>query len=138
MSNTTKTNPESVNQQSVNEILCLRHNQTVRGAGFSKYTQRIIVCTARGYAADHGDDVEETYNRAIANGHETAATYQEAGVLEADYPGKAEKHAAKLAEIANAVELHEGQTVMIEDELFTVRLLGDRYSDPIKFVRKAA
>jgi hypothetical protein len=116
-----------------NQLITLKHGQTVRGAGFSKYAQRITVKTVRGCAAKYGNP-EEAYDRAIANGHETVWTYQDAAVLCADYPGKAEAHAAKLKEIAEAVELFDGQAVIIDGEKRIVRIAGERFSDPIIFL----
>lgn len=117
-----------------NQLITLRHGQTIRGAGFSKYAQRIEVSTARGYAAEYNEDPEAAHYRALARGHEVFWTYQEPAVLCADYPGKAEAHAAKLKEIAEAVELFDGQAVLIEGEKVIVKILGERYSDPIKFI----
>ena len=118
-----------------NQLITLKHGQTVRGAGFSKYAQRISVGTARGYSAEYNENQEEAHQRAISNGHATAWTNQDAACLTADYPGKAEAHAARLKEIAEAVELHNGQKVEIEGEIFAVRLVGSHVSDPIHFIR---
>ena len=117
-----------------NQLITLKHGQTVRGAGFSKYGQRITVRTARGYAAKYNEDQEAAHNRAVANGHQTVWSYQEPAVLCADYSGKAEAHAAKLKEIAEAVQLFDGQAVLIEGEKLIVRLLGEHCSDPIQFI----
>lgn len=117
-----------------NQLITLKHGQTVRGAGFSKYAQRITVRTARGYAAKYNEDQEAAHNRAVANGHQTVWSYQEPAVLCADYLGKAEAHAAKLKEIAEAVQLFDGQAVLIEGEKLIVRLLGEHCSDPIQFI----
>lgn len=117
-----------------NQLITLKHGQTVRGAGFSKYAQRITVRTVRGYRAEYNEDQEEAYNRAVANGHPTSWTHQEPAVLCADYHGKAEAHAAKLKEISEAVELFDGQAVIIEGEKRIVRILGEHCSDPIQFI----
>ena len=121
--------------KATNSILNLQYNQTVRGAGFPVYAQRISVGTARGYAAEYNGNQEEAHQRAIDNGHATAWTNQDAACLTADYSGKAEAHAAYLKEISDAVELHNGQKVKIEGEVFTVRLVGSHVSDPIHFIR---
>lgn len=118
-----------------NQLITLKHGQTVRGAGFPVYAQRISVGTARGYSAEYNENQEEAHQRAISNGHATAWTNQDAACLTADYPGKAEAHAAHLKEIAEAVELHNGQKVEIEGEIFAVRLVGSHVSDPIHFIR---
>jgi len=116
------------------QLITLKHGQTIRGAGFSKYAQRITVRTVRGYRAEYNEDQEEAYNRAVANGHETFWTRQDSAVLCSDYPGKAEAHAAKLKEIAEAIELFDGQEVIIENEKLIVRIMGERFSDPIVFI----
>jgi hypothetical protein len=131
----TKPKIETTKMTTTNSILTLQHNQTVRGAGFPVYAQRISVGTARGYSAEYNDNQEEAHQRAINNGHPTAWANQDAACLTADYPGKAEAHAAYLKEIADAVELHNGQKVEIEGEVFTVRLVGSHVSDPIHFIR---
>jgi hypothetical protein len=113
----------------------LRHNQIIRVMGFSQYANMIAVGTARGYAAQHGGDAEESHQRALDNGHDTAWANQAAGELTADYEGKAEGMAAKAAAIAAAPEIENGQTVEIEGELFTVRVTGERFSDPVHFKR---
>ena len=119
--------------------ITLKHGQTVRGEGFDKYTQRITVGTVRGYEAEHGEkyklqvDPEAAHRLAVERGQVTTWTNQDCAVLSADYPGKAEAHAKVLAEIAASVILQNGQQVIIEGETFTVRLAGDRYSDPIHF-----
>ncbi len=117
-----------------NQLITLKHGQTIRGAGFSKYAQRIEVSTARGYAAEYNEDQEAAHYNALINGHQTFWTHQESPVLCADYPGKAEAHAAKLKEIAEAVELFDGQAVIIEGEKVIVNILGEQYSDPIRFI----
>ena len=131
---TKKQKPNKKMNNTENQLITLKEGQTVRGAGFSRYSQRITVRTARGYAAKYNEDQDAAYNRAVANGHETVWTYQEPAVLCADYPGKAEAHAAKLKEIAEAVELFDGQAVIIDGEKLIVRILGERFSNPIQFI----
>jgi len=129
-----KQKPNKKMNNTENQLITLKEGQTVRGAGFSRYSQRITVRTARGYAAKYNEDQDAAYNRAVANGHETVWTYQEPAVLCADYPGKAEAHAAKLKEIAEAVELFDGQAVIIDGEKLIVRISGERFSNPIQFI----
>jgi hypothetical protein len=113
----------------------LAHNQIIRVKGFSEYANQITVGTARGYAAEYQEDGEASHQRALANGHETAWANQSAGELTSDYPGKKEALDAKAAAIAAAQEVENGQTVEIDGEIFTVRVMGERYSDPVHFVR---
>jgi hypothetical protein len=115
----------------------LSHNQIIRVKGFSQYANKITVGTARGYAAEYYDAPEESHKRALDNGHDTAWANQSASVLSADYPGKKQELDAKAAAIASAPEIENGQTVEIEGELFTVRVTGERYSDPVHFKRIA-
>jgi hypothetical protein len=116
----------------------LTYGQVVRGEGFT-YAQRITVGTVRGYEAEHGSkynvqvDPEKAHRLAVERGHEVAWTNQECAVLSDNYPGKAEQLAAERAEIAASVILQDGQQVIIEGQTYTVRLVGARYSNPIKF-----
>lgn len=115
--------------------LTLSHNQEVRVKGFSHLANRITVGTARGYAAQYNEDTTTAHQRALDNGHDTAWTNQAASVLTSDYPGKHEALDAAAAATAAAPEIEEGMVVEIEGELFTVKVLGERYCDPVKFVR---
>jgi hypothetical protein len=116
----------------------LTYGQIVRGEGFT-YAQRITVGTVRGYEAEHGKkynvqvDPEKAHQLAVERGHEVAWTNQECAVLTADYPGKAEQLADERAKIDASVILQDGQQVIIEGQTYTVRLVGARYSNPIKF-----
>jgi hypothetical protein len=113
----------------------LAHKQIIRVKGFSPYANQITVGTARGYAAEYQKDGEASHQRALANGHETAWANQSAGELTSDHPGKTEALDAKAAAIAAAPEIENGQAVEIEGELFTVRVMGEQFSDPVHFVR---
>ena len=113
----------------------LKHNQIVRGQGFSRYTRKITVGTARGYASKYNECPEEFHRSCLERGHNTAYTTQAASIITANYPGKAEAHEREMKEIADAIELQDGQIVIIEGEQFKVRLAGDGYSDPIHFKR---
>lgn len=113
----------------------LKHNQIVRGFGFSQYAKKIKIGTARGFAIDCKSDPDEAHEHCLNRGHATAWTTQASAVLSADYPGKAEAHEKTLQQIRDSVILAEGQIVTIEGEQFKVRLAGDQYSDPIHFKR---
>ena len=115
--------------------IVLSHKQEIRVKGFTPLAQSITVGTARGYAAQYKEDPEAGHARALANGHETAWTNQACAVLTSDYPGKREALDAAAKATAEAPEIEDGQTVEIEGELFTVRVMGERYSDPVKFIR---
>ena len=115
----------------------LTHGQLIRGRGFSPYTKAIRFHTLEGaMAEEHGRwTVAGSVARDIGQKRETkwAWASQAPGVLTADYPGKAEKLAAEHAAIAAAPVLEDGEIVQVGDAEFKVKLLGDRYSDPIHF-----
>ena len=107
----------------------LCHNQEIRIKGFSRFANKITVGTCRGYSG------EESHQCAIENGHDTAWANQSASVLCADYPGKQEALDAAAAATAASPEIEDGQVVEIEGELFTAKVTGERYSDPVHFKR---
>lgn len=115
----------------------LTHGQLIRGKGFPPYTQAITFHTLEGCIADkHGMmTVAGSFARDVAQKRETmwAWSSQAPAVLTADYPGKAEKLAAEQAAIAAAPVLEDGEIVRVGDAEFKVKLIGDRYSDPIAF-----
>jgi hypothetical protein len=114
--------------------ITLSHNQVIRVAGFNRYAQRITVGTVEGYATKNGDNPAESVKRATDNGHQLAWTMQDAAVLTADYAGKQARLDAERAEIAAAVEIHQGQPVIIEGRCYTVYVMGQQYSDPVAFI----
>lgn len=116
-------------------MITLSHNQVVRGNGLSEYTNRIVVYTARGCAVKWHENPEVSHKRELDRGYDTAFTIQDCTIICAGYAGKEEAHAAKLKEIAEAVELTEDQIVMIEGDQFKVKIIGHQYSSPIKFIR---
>ena len=113
----------------------LSHNQEIRVAGFSKLAQKVKVGTARGYAAEYGKDPAEAHQRELSLGYDTAWTVQSPGVLTADYPGKAEELRKAREAREEAPEIAHGEHVEIEGETFEVRVIGERYSDPVHFIR---
>lgn len=113
----------------------LSHNQEIRVKGFSRLANKITVGTCRGYAAKYKEDGEASHQRALKNGHDTAWTNQAASVLSDNYKGKAEELDRAAAATAAAPEIEDGQVVEIEGETFRVKVLGERYSDPVKFIR---
>jgi hypothetical protein len=124
----------NTNATTDNEIKTLAHNQEIRGAGF-KYAQKITVGTIAGYAKEYNEDPAAAIARAVEFGHSLAPwANQSAAVLTANYAGKDEQIAKERAATSAAPELADGETVQIEGALFTVKLLGARYSDPIHFV----
>jgi hypothetical protein len=116
----------------------LQHNQEIRVNGFSALAQKITVGTSRGYAAQYNEDPEEAHNRTLRNGHQTAWANQEASALTSDYPGKHEALDAAAKATAEALEIRDGELVLIEGEIFRVKVLGERYADPVHFFRHQA
>lgn len=126
--------------------LQLRHGQLIRVKGFRNYND-ITVGTITGstlannekYSHKPGDPFHETpeeaIERAVRFGHSLNPwTNQSASVLTADYRGKKERLDAEAAARAAAPELENGQTVEIEGALYTVRVAGEQYSDPVHFL----
>lgn len=114
--------------------LTLSHNQEVRVKGFPVYANRITVGTIAGYAIQNGEDPEAAIERSKGFGHSLAPwTNQESSVLSADYAGKAEALDAAAAATAAAPEIEDAQLVEIEGVTYRVRVLGQRFSDPVHF-----
>lgn len=63
---------------------------------------------------------------------------QAPGVLTDNYPGKAEQLAQEELNFKLAPEIADGELVMIDGEVWEVKVLGLQYSDPIHFTRPAA
>ena len=114
----------------------LAHNQEITVKGFT-LASKITVGTSRGYAKQYGDDAEESHNRTLANGHDTAWTNQKSATLTSNYPGKDEALDLAAKNTAAAQIIEDGQTVNIEGEEFEVKVLGQRFSDPVRFIRIA-
>jgi hypothetical protein len=114
--------------------ITLIHNQTIRIASFDRYAKRIRVGTVEGCAKDKGEDPAAEAARAKSLGHELAWTCQAPAVLTADYPGKNERIYAERGEIAAAQVIEDGDDVIIEGRHYTVRVLGQCYSDPVAFM----
>ncbi len=113
----------------------LQDGQEIRVKGFSQYASSIKVGTARGYAKKYNENAEAAHRRAIDNGHDTAYAIQMPSIITADYKGKSEELDAKAKATAQSVEIENGEQVEIEGDTFTVKVLGERYSDPVKFVK---
>jgi hypothetical protein len=113
----------------------LTHGQVVRGFCFSPHTNLIQVRTIRGLAFDEGKDPEAAHADCRKLGHATAWTSQKPSVLTDHYAGKMQELAMERQAIRDSVILDNNQLVTIEGETFKVRLAGERYSDPIHFVR---
>lgn len=121
----------------------LVHGQQIRVPAF-KYAQRIEVVTLRGLHEKEKYSPHLTWEefeaREKANCIQSYTTYrpawthQDSAVLTANYPGKAELMAKKAEETAAAVAIAEGDHVIIEGVEYKVKITGQRYSDPVRFV----
>lgn len=115
-------------------IISLNHDQEVRVKGFV-HASKITVGTISGYATKNGENPEDAIARAKSFGHSINPwTNQSPAVLTSDYPGKREALDKAAAETAAAPEIENGQIVEIEGTRYTVRVLGQRYSDPVHFI----
>jgi hypothetical protein len=112
----------------------LSHNQQIRVASFSHLAQAITVGTIHGYAVQNGECPEVAMERAKKFGHEIAWANQAPAVLTSDYAGKAEDLAAERAKRDAAVVIEDGEQVLIEGVVYKVRVMGERFSDPVHFI----
>ena len=110
----------------------LTHKQEIRVAGFSIYAGRITVGTIEGTTTP--EMLPEAIERAKANRFDIAWALQESPMLTANYPGKAAELEAKAAATAAAPEVADGDIVEIEGRTYKVRVMGERFCDPIHFV----
>jgi len=137
---------------STTPIKQLTHGQIVRGKGFSPYAQMIEVVTLDGFfrhmlshKVENSDELNTRVNEQIAQSvkrdeemHRTtqwAWTFQQAACFTVDYSGKALALVNERAMIAAAPELEDGETVKIDGISYSVKLMGDCYSDPIHFTK---
>lgn len=110
----------------------LKAGDYVTAANFRKAYE---VGTARAYAASYGEDPELAQARALGNAHETAWTINSGTVITSDRAANLRAVALDNARKAAAPVLATGDKVEIEGEVFTVKIVGERFSDPIHFVR---
>lgn len=110
-------------------ILTLNHGQEIYAVQWGKgYT--CTVGTVEGYTVANNGNVEAAVQRALKNGHELAYTMN-VGTCITDSKGYYEREEAKRA---TAVPVFAGEHVMIEGREYEVKLVGQRYSDPIHFI----
>ena len=104
-------------------------NQFVTAAGWDRAYQ---FDTARNYCG--GD---EGHARAVAQGHDTAWTVNTGSCIVSDRTWAAAKLAEEAEQLRTATIVDDGEMVEIEGETFTVRVMGQRFADPIHFKREA-
>ena len=116
-----------------NEIIHLSHGQQIVVPSF-KYNNKIQLVTPSGYALEEGHCPEEWEARAAKFGHEFLACFQHSSIITADYEGKAEKLDAERKEWENAQRIQQGDLVECEGRKYSVKILGEHFSDPVKFI----
>ena len=114
-------------------IIQLTHGQHVVVPSF-KYTNKIELVTPRGYALSYGDCPEEAEAQATKFGHEFLACFKFPSIISADYNGKAERLEAERKEWEEAQRINEGDIVECEGRKYIVKILGENFSDPVKFI----
>jgi hypothetical protein len=109
--------------------------QRVRTAD-STWVTRIFVSSVEGFYRTNPDcgTIEEGIARAIANGHDLASTYNPGSTITADYPGKHEEIEAEKVAHETYQILANGDVVEIENRMYTVKMMGLKFSDPIHFI----
>ena len=115
------------------KLVQLTHGQQVVVPSF-KHSAKIELVTPRGYATSNGDCPEEAEARAISHGHDLLACFQHSSIVTADYDGKAEELQAAREEWEKAQRIDQGDLVECEGRKYKVRIIGERYSDPVKFI----
>lgn len=115
------------------KLIKLTHAQQVVVPSF-KYTNKIQLVTPRGYALEEGHCPEEWEARAIKFGHELLACFQHPSIITADYKGKTEKLNAERKEWEEAQRIEAGDLVECEGRKYSVKILGEQFSDPVAFI----
>ena len=123
----------------------LAHNQQIKMDLLEfQYQPVVMIGTVEGYARENNEDPETAFQRCIENqksspysGHVPAWTLKHGLALTSDYAGKEAAMEKERKAYAEAVELVDGEIVIIEGRFYAVRFVGD-YSDPIHFVPEIA
>ena len=106
----------------------INHGAFVTIAGWNRAYK---FSTIAGYA---GADKAAAYRaRAEKNGHDLAWAINSGTCLYGDKAAGQRALAQEANEFATAVVLVDGESVSVEGEIFTVKAMGQRYSDPIHF-----
>ena len=116
-----------------NKIIHLSHGQQIVVPSF-KFNNKIELVTPRGYALEHGDCPEEAEERAAKNNWEFLACFKHCSIISADYEGKAERLEAERKDWEEAQRIEAGDLVKCEGRKYTVKIIGENVSDPVKFI----
>lgn len=122
-------------------IKILYHGQQIRTNMDGQFRPVITVGTMEGYAAQYNETAEKAMAQQIrcleANPHNGlcfAWANKSASCLTSDYKGKALALELAAAAYGQAVLVEDGEVVLIEGRIFTVKYMGINYSDPVKFI----
>ena len=115
------------------KLIHLSHGQQIVVSSF-KYQNKIELVTPRGYALSRGDCPEDAEARAVKFDHEMLACFQHSSVLSSDYEGKAERLEAERKDWEKAQRIKQGDLIECEGRKYKVKIIGERYSDPVKFI----
>jgi hypothetical protein len=118
--------------QGIKTMQTINHGAFVTVAGWNR---AYAFSTLAGYVAKTNRDLAPARARAIANGHDLAWCINSGTCLYGDKAAGARALAQEAAELASAVIVADGEQVQIDGELYTVKVMGQRYSDPIHFKR---
>lgn len=116
-----------------NAIIHLSHGQQVVVPSF-KYTNKIELVTPRGYALENGDCPEEAEELASKNGWDFLACFKHSSIITVDYEGKAARLEAERKDWEEAQRIEAGDLVKCDGRKYTVKIIGENVSDPVKFI----
>lgn len=91
------------------------------------------VMTIADYATQAGLNSLAEYDRAIDRGHDIAWTQNIGSIMTDSKAFNDARIAERKERRARAITLTQGETVIIDRDLFTVRINGEQFSDPIGF-----
>lgn len=129
-----------ISQDQKNQIKVLIDGQQIKMEEF-EFRPKVTVYTVEKFLKDffNDDEYEIQLQKVIEkaktkSSHSMVWTTKSPAVLVSNYPGKAAEHERKRIAFENATLLSEGETVIIENRKYTVKLVGEKYSDPIHFI----
>lgn len=108
----------------------LQSGDCVRADNFRK---AFPVMTLADYAKESGLDFATEYNRAINRGHDIAWSLNSGSMITDSKAFNDAQITLWRERRAKAITLAHGETVKIGADLFTVRINGENFADPIAF-----